>query len=68
MISEETIRQLAGHVSHRMLTRYAHIRSEARRNAIATLEERDAASNPDFEAESPQNPPQLGKASDPSLN
>ena len=37
-ISEETIRQLAGHVSPRMLARYAHIRAEARRAAIATLE------------------------------
>ena len=37
-ISEETIRQLAGHVSPRMLARYAHIRAAARRAAIATLE------------------------------
>lgn len=37
-ISEETIRQLAGHVSPRMLARYAHIRSQARRDAIATLD------------------------------
>jgi integrase len=36
--SEETIRQLAGHVSPRMLARYAHIRTQARRDAIATLE------------------------------
>lgn len=37
-VSEETIRQLAGHVSPRMLARYAHIRAQARRDAIATLE------------------------------
>jgi integrase len=37
-ISEETIRQLAGHVSPRMLSRYAHIRAKARREAIATRE------------------------------
>ncbi len=37
-VSEETIRQLAGHVSPRMLARYAHIRAEARRAAIATLD------------------------------
>ena len=37
-VSEETIRQLAGHVSPRMLARYAHIRVQARRDAIATLE------------------------------
>jgi hypothetical protein len=37
-VSEETIRQLAGHVSPRMLGRYAHIRVQARRDAIASLE------------------------------
>jgi hypothetical protein len=37
-VSVETIRQLAGHVSDRMLGRYAHIRVQARREAIATLE------------------------------
>jgi integrase len=38
VVSEETIRQLAGHVSKDMLKRYAHIRDQARRDAIATLE------------------------------
>jgi hypothetical protein len=51
-ISEETIRQVAGHVSPRMLSRYAHIRAQARRDAIAMLEGRD------FEAHSPQKSPQ----------
>lgn len=37
-MSIETIRQLAGHVNDRMLARYAHIRVEARRDAIAALE------------------------------
>lgn len=37
-VSEETIRQLAGHVNPKILGRYAHIRVEARRAAIATLE------------------------------
>jgi integrase len=37
-ISEETIRQLAGHVNPRMLSRYAHIRAQARREAILSLE------------------------------
>jgi integrase len=41
-VSEETIRQLAGHVSPKMLSRYAHIRVQARRDAISTLESRDA--------------------------
>jgi integrase len=45
-VSEETIRQLAGHVSPKMLSRYAHIRAEARRDAISTLESRYA--DPDF--------------------
>ena len=48
-VSEETIRQLAGHVSPKMLGRYAHIRVHARRAAIATLEA------PDFSASGAQN-------------
>lgn len=36
--SEETIRSLAGHVAKRILERYSHIRTEAKRAAIATLE------------------------------
>ena len=59
-ISEETIRQLAGHVSPRMLARYAHIRAQARRDAIATLERPEAPARANFEAGSPQNPPQSG--------
>jgi integrase len=42
-VSEETIRQLAGHVSPKMLSRYAHIRAQARRDAISTLESRKEA-------------------------
>ena len=37
-ISNETIRQLAGHVNDQMLARYAHIRVQAPRDAIAALE------------------------------
>lgn len=37
-VSEETIRALAGHVSKQMLQRYSHIRTMAKREAIATLE------------------------------
>ena len=49
-VSEETIRQLAGHVSPRMLGRYAHIRAQARRDAIATLEPAIEAPKPtDFD-------------------
>jgi len=37
-VSEQTITALAGHVSKRMLERYSHIRAQAKRDAIATLE------------------------------
>jgi len=39
-VSEETIKSLAGHVSKRMLERYSHIRTEAKRDAIAVLNQR----------------------------
>jgi hypothetical protein len=57
-ISEETIRQLAGHVSPRMMSRYAHIRTKARREAIATLEVDAGRADSSVEAGSPQIPPQ----------
>jgi integrase len=41
-VSEGTIRALAGHVSQRMLQRYSHIRVQAKRAAIATLEPQPA--------------------------
>ncbi len=68
-VSDETIRQLAGHVSPRMLARYAHVRVQARRAAIASLEQ--AAENVEtryFAEESPQNPPQSEDASGRTLN
>jgi len=37
-ISEQTITALAGHVSKRMLERHSHIRAQAKRDAIASLE------------------------------
>ena len=37
-ISEQTIRALAGHVSHQMLEHYSHIRSQAKLAAIHCLE------------------------------
>jgi integrase len=37
-VSDETIRQLAGHVSKGMLERYSHIRMAAKRAAAATQE------------------------------
>jgi integrase len=68
VVSEETIRQLAGHVSPRMLARYAHIRAQARRDAIATLEPQGMAERAKIEAESPQNPPQSADSGKPLLN
>jgi integrase len=34
---EETIRAIAGHMSRRMLSRYAHIRTEAKRRALESI-------------------------------
>ena len=51
-VCAETIRQLAGHVSSRMLVRYAHIRAQARSDAIATLEVGDDAGRVDAQANS----------------
>jgi integrase len=54
-VSEETIRQLAGHVSPKMLSRYAHIRAQARRAAIATLEPAiEAAKSADLKGDGAQ--------------
>jgi integrase len=41
-VSEETIRSLAGHVSQRMLERYSHIRTQAKRDAISVLDGRNS--------------------------
>lgn len=68
-ISEETIRQLAGHVSPRMLAQYAHIRVLARRAAIASLEGvTEAPNSADSDADSPQKSPQSSNQAGPLLN
>ena len=36
-VSDQTIMAIAGHVSPQMLARYSHVRSEARRQAVAAL-------------------------------
>jgi hypothetical protein len=36
-VSDQTIMAIAGHVSQRMLARYSHVRSEARKKAVAAL-------------------------------
>ena len=38
-VSEGTLKSLAGHVSKRMLERYSHIRTHAKRAAIEALEQ-----------------------------
>jgi integrase len=50
-VSEGTIRALAGHVSQRMLQRYSHIRVQAKRAAIASLE-------PQAVSQAPTGPPE----------
>jgi integrase len=40
--SDQTIMSLAGHLNRKMLERYSHIRAEAKRQAVASLDERDA--------------------------
>jgi integrase len=68
-VSEETIRQLAGHVSPRMLGRFAHIRAQARRAAIATLESVcDATTAAGFEGDGAQNRAQSANEGKPVLN
>ena len=64
LVSEETIRQLAGHVSPRMLGRYAHIRAQARRDAIASLEKAEPdTGSAEIQTESPQSQNQLSAVS-----
>jgi hypothetical protein len=43
-VSDQTIMAIAGHVSHKMLTRYSHVRSEARRRAVTALSARPMGS------------------------
>ncbi len=40
---DETIMEIAGHVSRQMLSRYAHIRTEAKRKALEEVERKRAA-------------------------
>ena len=43
-VSEQTIREMAGHVSKEMMHRYSRIRIEAKKEAIASLEEKNGLS------------------------
>lgn len=65
-VSEETIRALAGHVSRRMLERYSHIRTHAKRAAILSLERTPGSpAKTDSAQEGAQNPAQ-SRPTDPS--
>ena len=66
-VSDETIRQLAGHVSPRMLGRYAHIRVQARRAAIASLEP-EGVKPVDFDAGGAQDWAQSADQTKPAMN
>jgi integrase len=44
-VSEETVEEIAGHVSRRMKKQYSHIRMEAKRDALKGLEHRITRSN-----------------------
>jgi integrase len=54
--SDQTIMDIAGHVSKRMLKHYSHIRMEAKRRAVAALVPETAAADKDSE----KTPPQTG--------
>jgi integrase len=43
-VSDQTIMAIAGHVSQKMLARYSHVRSAARRQAVAALSARPTGS------------------------
>jgi len=45
-VSDQTIMAIAGHVSQKMLARYSHVRSEARRQAVTALSAKPRGSNP----------------------
>jgi integrase len=44
-VSDQTIMAIAGHVSQKMLARYPHVRSEARKQAVAVLSARPAGTS-----------------------
>jgi len=65
-ISEQTIMSLAGHVSRSMLSRYSHIRIQAKQSAIEALEK--GASDAISDEGSPQKSPQSDAHENPILN
>jgi hypothetical protein len=51
---DETIMEIAGHVSRQMLSRYAHIRTEAKRKALEDVERTRAAAKERIAAQQEQ--------------
>jgi integrase len=49
-VPDQTLMSIAGHVSRQMLEHYSHIRMEAKRDAVASLEGRKVADEPAREA------------------
>ena len=62
-VSEETIESIAGHVTHQMKKRYSHVRTEARRAALAGLvpQRLDRAHSPAAVSGNSNSPQKAGK-------
>jgi integrase len=58
--SDETIQDLAGHVSKQMLRHYSHIRMEAKRRAVDSLVRGTARKKMGFSIEAPKVSPKVG--------
>jgi hypothetical protein len=56
---DETIRDIAGHVSRQMLKHYSHIRMEAKRKALESIVSNKVPSNPEQAVEIPTIAPEL---------
>jgi integrase len=61
---DETIMEIAGHVSRQMLSRYAHIRTEAKRSALAAVERKRGAERERLAAEEEANKSRSAAAAD----
>jgi integrase len=61
---DETIRDIAGHVSKQMLKHYSHIRMEAKRRALEAIVEKKADAKPAAELTVPPDVPDPRRAAD----
>jgi hypothetical protein len=57
---DETIMEIAGHVSRQMLSRYSHIRTEAKRTALEDVARKRSAAK-DRRAPQPEEAPADGR-------